>query len=47
MEPTDFEKLIQLPKFEDLLKSDGVLKQVLIFTLDREPDENPRYQKTI
>lgn len=44
----DFERVLQLPEFGDLSKtSDGVVKPILIFTVDGGPDENPRYQKTI
>lgn len=44
----DFERVLQLPEFDELSKKhDGVVKPVLIFTVDGGPDENPRYQKTI
>ncbi|EFX67013.1 hypothetical protein DAPPUDRAFT_115824 [Daphnia pulex] len=43
-----FERVLQLPEFDELSKKrKGVVKPVLIFTVDGGPNENPRYQKTI
>lgn len=44
----DFERLLTLDNFKSILKTpSGVVKPVLIFTVDGGPDENPRYQKVI
>ncbi|KAJ6643287.1 hypothetical protein Bhyg_08245, partial [Pseudolycoriella hygida] len=43
----DFERLVELPEFEDITKDNGVVKPVLILSVDGGPDENPRYEKVI
>lgn len=43
----DFERVIDLPEFEYLIKHNGVVKPVLIKNCDGGPDENPRYSKVI
>ncbi|KAG5877588.1 hypothetical protein JTB14_027190 [Gonioctena quinquepunctata] len=44
----DFETLLELEEFRPLAKTDhGLVKPVVIMTVDGGPDENPRYQKVI
>ncbi|GBP53742.1 Probable ATP-dependent RNA helicase DDX27 [Eumeta japonica] len=44
----DFETLLKLEEFRPLAKTDhGLVKPVVIMTVDGGPDENPRYQKVI
>ncbi|KAG5860711.1 hypothetical protein JTB14_029385, partial [Gonioctena quinquepunctata] len=44
----DFETLLELEEFRLLAKTDhGLVKPVVIMTVDGGPDENPRYQKVI
>ncbi|KAG5889384.1 hypothetical protein JTB14_005084 [Gonioctena quinquepunctata] len=44
----DFETLLELEEFRPLAKTDhGLVKLVVIMTVDGGPDENPRYQKVI
>ncbi|CAH0547066.1 unnamed protein product [Brassicogethes aeneus] len=44
----DFETLLELEEFRPLAKTDhGLVKPVVIMTVDGRPDENPRYQKVI
>ncbi|KAG5873810.1 hypothetical protein JTB14_024126 [Gonioctena quinquepunctata] len=43
-----FETLLELEEFRPLAKTDhGLVKPVVIMTVDGGPDENPRYQKVI
>ena len=39
--------MVQLPEFEKAALTDGILKPVVIISVDGGPDENPRYPKTI
>lgn len=41
----DLDRLIALKEFEMFAKHDGIVKPILILTVDGGPDENPRYQK--
>ncbi|CAH1106000.1 unnamed protein product [Psylliodes chrysocephalus] len=44
----DFETFLELEEFRPLAKTDhGLVKPVVIMTVDGGPDENPRYQKVI
>lgn len=44
----DFETLLELEEFQPLAKTGtGLVKPVVIITVDGGPDENPRYQKVI
>ena len=44
----DFETLLELEEFRPLAKTDhGLVKPVVIMTVDGGPDENPRYEKVI
>ena len=44
----DFETLLELEEFQALCKTGhGLVKPVVIMTVDGGPDENPRYQKVI
>ncbi|CAF1526566.1 unnamed protein product, partial [Rotaria magnacalcarata] len=43
----DFDTLVQLPEFEKVALSDGIVKPVVILSVDGGSDENPRYPKTI
>ncbi|XP_055543502.1 uncharacterized protein LOC129729044 [Wyeomyia smithii] len=43
----DFKRLLTLKAFDSILKIDGLVKPVLVFTVDGGPDENPRYRKVI
>ncbi|GBN16417.1 hypothetical protein AVEN_256447-1 [Araneus ventricosus] len=44
----DFETLLTLKLFEQLVKTEeGLIKPVIIITVDGSPVENPRYQKVI
>ncbi|CAF4972840.1 unnamed protein product [Rotaria sp. Silwood1] len=43
----DSDTMVQLPEFEKAALIDGILKPVVIISVDGGPDENPRYPKTI
>ncbi|CAF1269054.1 unnamed protein product, partial [Didymodactylos carnosus] len=43
----DFETLIQLPEFEKAALTNGLLKPVVMISVDGGPDENPRFPKTV
>ena len=43
----DLKNIHTLQEFEPFLFSGGEAKPILIITVDRGPDENPRYEKTI
>ncbi|GBL99358.1 hypothetical protein AVEN_206775-1 [Araneus ventricosus] len=43
----DFERLLELPEFDKIMKFDNSVKPVVVFVVDGGPGENPRYQKTI
>lgn len=43
----DIKRLLTLESFDGIFTFDGLVKPVLIFTVDGGPDENPRYRKVI
>jgi hypothetical protein len=44
---TDFDRLVNLVEFEKVACSEsGQVKPIVICTVDRDPDENPRFPKT-
>ncbi|CAF4979076.1 unnamed protein product [Rotaria sp. Silwood1] len=43
----DSDTMVQLPEFEKAALIDGILKPVVIISVDGGPDENLRYPKTI
>ncbi|KAJ8670913.1 hypothetical protein QAD02_002172 [Eretmocerus hayati] len=44
---SDFRRLLEIKEFDTIMKFNGVLKPVIIMTVDGGPDENPRFPKTI
>lgn len=45
----DFERLLEIPEFEEITKNviDKTVKPIFIFSVEGGPDENPRFQKVI
>lgn len=43
----DFNRLMQLEEFDSIMKTDGLVKPIVIIIVDGGPDENPRYRKVI
>lgn len=43
----DFNRMCELPEFDQIIQYQGTVKPIIIITVDGGPDENPRYKKVI